>query len=155
MPDNDTIEDMPEPTEEPTEGADGEELVIVDDEPSTDETEPESFPRSYVEELREEAKSWRLKAQRADELEKSVDDLCRRLHTELVRRTGRLADPTDMPFNEAHLDSPEALTAAIDGLLTHKPHLGSRRPVGNVGQGAVTVPAQNVDLAGILRGKAQ
>ena len=37
--------------------------------------------------------------------------------------TGRLADPSDLPFDESHIDYPEALTAAIDDLLTRKPHL--------------------------------
>jgi hypothetical protein len=107
------------------------------------DSEPDTFPRSYVEELREESKSWRLKAQRAD-------DLAHRLHTELVKATGRLADPTDIPFDETHLDKPEALASAVDELLQRKPHLASRRPSGDVGQGA-TPSRPNVDLAAILR----
>ena len=35
-----------------------------------------------------------------------------RLHTELVRATGKLADPTDLEFAEEHLDDPDALAAA-------------------------------------------
>lgn len=109
--------------------------------------EPEQFPRSYVEELRAEAKSWRVKAQKAD-------GYAQRLHTELVKATGRLADPTDMPFNGAHLTDPEALTAAIESLLARKPHLASRRPSGDVGQG-VTGASAPVDLAAILRGRTR
>lgn len=60
----------------------------------------------------------------------------RQLHTELVRATGRLADPTDLEFAEEHLDDPDKLTAAIDALLTKKPHLKKpRKPAGNVGAG--------------------
>ncbi len=67
--------------------------------------------------------------------------------------TGRLADPSDLPYDEAHLDDETALTAAIDGLLLRKPHLASRRPVGDIGQGA-TAASDTVNLAGILRARA-
>ncbi len=67
--------------------------------------------------------------------------------------TGRLADPTDLPFDEAYLKDAEALTAAIDDLLARKPHLASRRPVGDVGQGTTPL-TETVDLAGILRARA-
>jgi hypothetical protein len=33
------------------------------------------------------------------------------------------------------MDDPEALAAAIDELLERKPHLASRKPVGDIGQG--------------------
>ncbi len=62
------------------------------DDPDT-ETEPETFPREVVEKLRQENGKYRQRAQRAD-------DLARRLHTELVRATGRLADPSDLEFDE-------------------------------------------------------
>lgn len=90
--------------------------------------EPDTFPREVVEDLRRENAKYRQRAQRADELAK-------RLHTELVRATGRLADPTDLPFDETHLDDPDALATAVDALLQAKPHLASRRPVGDIGQG--------------------
>lgn len=64
--------------------------------------------------------------------------------------TGRLADPTDLTFNDTRLDDPEALTAAIDDLLARKPHLASRRLVGDIGQGAVKGDGF-ADLADILR----
>ena len=59
-----------------------------------------------------------------------------------------------MPFDESHIDNPEALTAALDELLSKKPHLASRRPIGEIGQGA-TPSTDNVDLAAILRQRAQ
>jgi hypothetical protein len=125
--------DTLEPTEAPDEP----------DETPSDATE-DTFPRTYVEELREESKAWRLKAQRSEQL-------AERLHTELVKATGRLADPTDLAFDESHLDNPAALAAAVDELLSKKPHLAARKPVGDIGQGA-TRSAAPVDLAAILRG---
>jgi hypothetical protein len=141
----DTVE-SPNPL--PPVGGNGEEPDPgVADTATPDTEEPETFPRSYVEELRQESGRYRQRAQRAD-------DLAQRLHTELVRATGKLADPTDMPFSEDHLDDPEALSAAVDDLLTRKPHLGSRRPSGDIGQGATASTGGAVDLAGLLRGRA-
>lgn len=108
--------------------------------------DPETFPREYVVKLRDEAAKHRTKAQRAD-------DLAARLHTSLVAATGRLADPSDLAFDDAHLDDEGALTAAIDDLLSRKPHLATRKPSGDVGQGA-SVSGDTVDLAGILRSRA-
>ncbi|MGV0732865.1 hypothetical protein [Mycolicibacter sinensis] len=119
----------------------------TEDEPSSDETEPATFDRDYVHQLRQENGKWRQRAQRAD-------DLAQRLHTELVRATGRLADPSDLPFDAEHLDDAEALAADLDALLDSKPHLASRRPSGNIGQGALSESPTTVDLAAILRGKA-
>ena len=64
--------------------------------------------------------------------------------------TGRLADPTDLPFTDDLLDD-EGLAdtvkvqAAVDELLARKPHLAARRPRGDVGQGA----RQEVDDTGL------
>jgi len=109
-------------------------------------TEPETFPAEYVAKLRDEAAKYRTRAKRTDEL-------AGRLHTALVAATGRLADPTDLQFDEAHLDDAEALTSAVDALLAVKPHLASRTPRGDVGQGASDSGA-NVSLAGLLRAGA-
>ncbi|AQA22759.1 hypothetical protein BTZ20_4467 [Rhodococcus sp. MTM3W5.2] len=124
--------DLPELTETP---------------PSLDEAEdPDTFDRAYVEKLRDENAKYRQRAGRADELSQ-------RLHTALVAATGRLADPMDLVFDPEHLESDEALTAAIDELLTRKAHLASRKPVGDVGQGVVPT-AESVSLAGLLRSRA-
>lgn len=88
----------------------------------------ETFPREYVEKLRTENGKYR---QRAGE----ADALATRLHTELVRATGRLADPTDLPFDPDHVADAGKMSAAIDALLESKPHLASRRPTGDIGQG--------------------
>ncbi|QUD84606.1 hypothetical protein J8M97_08510 [Gordonia polyisoprenivorans] len=110
---------------------------------SESDQEPDTFDRAYVEKLRQENGKYRQRAQRAD-------DLAKRLHTELVRSTGKLADPTDLPFNEDHLSDTESLTSAIDELLTAKPHLAARRVTGDVGQGVGTTTG--VNLAEIMRG---
>lgn len=104
----------------------------------------ESFPREVVEQLRRENGKYRQRAQQAD-------TLARRLHTELVRATGRLADPTDLVYAEEHLDDPDALAAAIDELLTSKPHLASRRPSGDIGQGNRGSSSQPFSLLQMLK----
>lgn len=96
--------------------------------PATEAEESDSFPRQVVEDLRKENAKYRQRAQQADVL-------AERLHVELVRATGKLADPTDLPFDDSHLEDPEALAAAVDELLDRKPHLASRRPAGDIGQG--------------------
>lgn len=114
----------------------------------SDEREPDIFPRSYVEELRQENGKYRQRAQVGEAY-------AQRLHTELVRATGRLADPTDLPFNTDHLDDADKLAGAIEDLLARKPHLANRRPIGDIGQGASPTTKSTVDLAAILRGQAQ
>lgn len=130
--------DTPDPAETPSaDESDG----------TTDESagDPDVFSREYVEELRRENGKYRQRAQKADEL-------AHRLHRALVRSDGRLQDPSDLPFSDDHLaDDGDALTAAITELLERKPHLGARRPTGDVGQGAES-GRQDVNLLGILRG---
>lgn len=130
QPTDDTTEDQnPDPAPEDT---------VHDEAPE----EPDAFPRDYVEKLRDEAARYRQRAGQADQLAK-------RVHRLMVERTGRLADPDDLPFDQAHVDDEDALTTAIEDLLARKPHLASRRVVGDVGQG-VTDNAPT-DLAAILR----
>lgn len=64
----------------------------IEDTPETEETVPDTFPRDYVEKLRKEAADARVKA-------KDRDDLAHRLHATLVASAGRLADPSDLPFD--------------------------------------------------------
>ncbi|BBX11122.1 hypothetical protein MNVM_02030 [Mycobacterium novum] len=113
-------------------------------ETSGDETEDDTFPREVVEKLRQENGKYRQRAQRAD-------DLAHRLHTELVRATGRLADPSDLEFDEDHLADPDKLAGAVDELLTVKPHLASRRPVGDIGQGQHGNGGGDFSLLGMLK----
>src|SRR5699024_8346527 len=119
----------------------------VDNSEDSEYNSPDTFPREYVEKLRDENAKYRQRAQRSD-------DLAQRLHEALVAATGRLQDPSDLVFDESHLDDPEALQAAIEDLLARKPHLASRRPLGDIGQGAKTGGTGDVDLAALLRSQA-
>jgi hypothetical protein len=123
------------------------EPVAAEADDADDEEQPETFPREYVEKLRKESAGYRERAGQADQL-------AERLHTALVAATGRLADPTDLPFDVGHLDDAEALTAAIDELVERKPHLKTRRPSGDVGQGAGGAKGTDVNLADLLRARA-
>lgn len=102
---------MTEPTTEPTEPDTDELTPEVTPDPETEppaepetETEPETFPAAYVKELRDENKTRRLEAKEATD---RAEDLAKRLHTALVTATGRLADPTDLPYDPEHLEDPD------------------------------------------------
>lgn len=114
------------------------------EEPEPESDEPDTFPRSYVEDLRQENGKYRQRAQQADAY-------AQRLHTELVRATGRLADPTDLPFDDEHLHDADKLAGAIDELIASKPHLASRRPTGDIGQGDRGPAAGSFSLLGMLK----
>ena len=117
-------------------------------EPTAEESteEQDTFPREYVEKLRDENAKYRQRAQKAD-------DLAHRLHNALTEATGRLQDASDLEYDESHLDDPEALETAISELLAKKPHLGSRKPAGHIGQGASNT-TDTIDLAAMLRSRA-
>lgn len=123
---------------DPPEGEDTGEIEADDSE--------ETFTRTYVEKIRRESARYRERAQQAD-------TLAQRLHVALVAATGKLADPTDLDFVDEHLEDPEALTAAIEELVERKPHLASRRPTGEIGQGTMS-SGTTVNLAGLLRSRA-
>ena len=93
------------------------------EEPQETAEEPQTYSREKVEELRQESAKYR---QRARDAEARADDPAKRLHTALVASTGRLQDADDLPYVAAHLESTEALSAAIDELLDAKPHLKAR-----------------------------
>lgn len=116
----------------------------VTPEGSDPESDPDVFPRQVVEDLRKENGKYRQRAQQAD-------TYAQRLHTEMVKATGRLADPTDLPFDEDHLADAGNMVAAIDALLEAKPHLASRRPVGDIGQGQRGSTAQPFSLLQTLK----
>lgn len=105
--------------------------------------DPDAFPRAYVEQLRQEAADARVKAKKAD-------TYAEQLFYARVAATGRLADPSDLPFDADALDDLPAMEAAIDALIATKPHLASRTPRGDIGQG-ITTTDTDVDLAAILR----
>ncbi|MEJ7832635.1 MAG: hypothetical protein WKF79_06955 [Nocardioides sp.] len=114
-----------------------------------DDGQRETFDRAYIEELRKEAAGYRVRA-------KHADTLGARLVTAYAAQTGRLADATDLPYDAALCDDdgvpdPERVAAAVGALLETKPHLATRRPVGDVGQGARPGEPDGVSLAGLLR----
>lgn len=114
---------------------------------SNEDTTPDQGEKSerdkYISELRAEAKKYRLRA-------KDRDAVAHRLHTELVRGTGRLVDPSDLPFRDEHLADTDAMTEAIDELLRRKPHLGKRTPASSPGQG-ITNKTEGVSILGMMR----
>jgi hypothetical protein len=127
---------------------------VIDPEDTTDPAEPEAtaepetFDREYVQKLRDEAAGHRVKAKRTDALNA-------RLVTATAALTGKLADATDLPFDEALLDEEglvddDLVRAAVDELIARKPHLAARRPRGDVGQGARPEP-DDTGLASLLR----
>jgi hypothetical protein len=139
MPDTDTTENDAEDTE--TADNDAETAPELDAE---DTDTADMFPREVVERLRQENGKYRQRAQQ-------TEGYAQRLHTELVKSTGRLADPTDLEFAEEHLDDPDALAAAVDDLLARKPHLASRKPVGDIGQGHRGASAEPFSLLDMLK----
>ncbi len=120
----------------------------IDEASPTGETEPVTFDREYVQKLRDEAAGHRVRAKRTDALNA-------RLATAQAALTGKLADPTDLPFTDDLLDDDglvdeDKVHAAVDDLLQRKPHLAARRPTGNVGQGA-RPETPEIGLADLLR----
>lgn len=147
MPDQNDQTDPQEPQEQPQDAPEAQETPEDPEAAQEPQDDAETFPRSYVEKLRDENARYRQRAQRAD-------DLAAALWTARVSATGRLADPTDLPMPEDAdpLDA-DTVAAAVDELLGRKPHLASRRPAGDVGQGA-TGASTTTDLAGLLRSRA-
>jgi hypothetical protein len=115
----------PESTETPASPASG-----------TNDGEPDTFSRGYVEELRQEAAKNRTSAKRSDELS-------RRLVVAHAEATGRLHDARDLAVTDDLLDDdgypdPAKVNDAVDALIKERPHLARIRPVGDVGQGAAS-----------------
>ncbi|TDK86276.1 hypothetical protein [Mycolicibacterium mucogenicum] len=81
-----------------------------------------------------------------------ADRYARELFTARVTATGRLADPTDLPFNAELLDSADALAEAIAALLAAKPHLASRKPAwGDLGAGQTKTTDSGPTFADLFR----
>ncbi len=113
------------------------------------ESQPETFNREYVEKLRKEAAEHRVKSKRADQLASA-------LVTSYADTTGRLHDPSDLPFSDELLDEDglpdrQKVAHAVEALVTAKPHLAKIRVVGDVGQGVQGQQEVMPSLAGMLR----
>lgn len=93
----------------------------------------DTFPRSYVEELRRENASYRDKAKTA---QARADELSRELFTAKVEATGKVENAAEIPYNADILNNPDALNAAIDAAIADRPYIKRRNIVGDAGQGA-------------------
>jgi hypothetical protein len=121
--------------------------VDANTEDTTEDTE-DTFPRHVVTDLRKEAAGYREKARTA---ETRADELSRALFTARVAATGKLADPSDLEYDPDIVDDPDAISAAADQLLADKPHLGSRTPRGDIGQGSRGKQSAPVDFSALFR----
>ncbi|MCV7195404.1 hypothetical protein H7J74_02745 [Mycobacterium angelicum] len=115
---------------------------------NNDETAGDTFPRSYVEDLRKESAGYRDRAKQAED---RADALAKQLHAELVKATGKLENPADLPFDSSHIEHPEKLAEAIDALLADRPYFAKRKIAGDIGQGNRGT-AEPVSLLGLLKG---
>ena len=112
--------------------------AVEEDSDSNADESADTFPRTVVEKLRGEAKSLRDRTKAAEE---ERDSWQRRLMTELVRSTGKLANPEEFAeFNAEYLEDPEKLNAALDELTSRKPYLKSRRPQGSISKALNRIP---------------
>lgn len=109
----------------------------------------DTFPRSYVEDLRKESAGYRDRAKTAED---KADQLAQRLHAALVTATGRLENPADLDYRADHLDDDAALAAAIDALLADRPYMAKRVVAGDAGQGARGGNTATPSFADLLRG---
>jgi hypothetical protein len=110
----------------------------------------ETFPRSYVEQLRKENAEQRQRAKNADKLR---DDLLTGAIQGITN--GIIFDPTDLPvepeFWDEETDRPnyERIRDAAVALAERKPYLARAR--GRVGQGRQPEPETGVSLHDIMR----
>lgn len=114
-----------------------------------DKGDGDTFPRTYVEELRKENADYRTKAKDA---EAKADALARKLHTALVTATGKLENPSDLPYDAKHIEDSGQLDAALDALLTDRPYFAKRVVRGDAGQGARGSSVEPFSLLSRLKG---
>lgn len=146
------VEDANEGDTEVRTPAEKDEQDTVSEGDPNETPEGETFSRSYVEKLRKESAKYRDRAKQVDEITAERDGLARRLHAALVASDGRLADPTDLEFDAAHLEDGQALSQAIGDLIARKPGLRARKIGGDVGAGKRGTPkTREVDLINIIR----
>ena len=128
--------------------------MATDDDERDEEERSEDEPEDQPAEDEEEAPEEDLRDQRIAELETAlansaaqVDALSQGLFAAQVAATGRLVDPSGLPYDAALVNNPEALDAAITALLLASPHLGRIVVSGDVDQDArdeVEPPAPNL-----------
>ena len=147
-------EQQQQPPHEETEGEQQQSEQQQSESPDPDDSssdDGDTFSREYVSKLRGQAQRYRGELRTVQE---QLQSLQHELHTERVRGLGLLADPADLPFDADHLDDPDALQAAVEQLLTERPHLRARRTRGDIGQHEHVSTSTGVSLAGLLRQSA-
>lgn len=58
-----------------------------------------------------------------------------------------------LSLDPPRLSDHDGLAAAVDDILARKPHSASRKPVGDIGKGAMASSGSGADLAALLRGQ--
>lgn len=114
-----------------------------EDKTGAGEGTPDTFPRTYVEQLRTESAAHRTRAA----------GMAEELHALRVASLGLLQDPTDLPPADG-LDTLDAVKAAVEDLVTRKPHLKVRKVGGNIGQHEQQGSEQGPGLLGRMRKNA-
>lgn len=115
--------------------------------------EQDTFPRAYVEKVRQEAAEHRKKAAQVDTMREALHAAYLRLGTQ-----GILHDPEALPWSDDYADPetglPDAdrIRSAAEALADEQPWLS--RPRGDVGQGFRGETSDAVNLAGMLRAGA-
>lgn len=124
----------------------------TDDTDVTDGADGDTFPRAYVQELRQESQQYRQQARAAEE---ALQPLQQQLWEARVTATGLLADPTDLPMPDgADPTDAEAVTEAVTELLQRKPHLRARVAYGDMGQHQQGDTAESFSLMGTMQAHA-
>ncbi len=109
----------------------------------------DTFPRDYVENLRQESKGYREKASAA---EARTDELSRALFAARVAATGKVENAAEIEYNADMLDDADALNTAIDAAIEARPYIKTRKPSGNIGQGVKGTQTEQFSLLGALKG---
>lgn len=117
----------------------------------TPETDPDTFPRSYVEQLRSEAAEHRLRAADADKFRDALRAAVLTSQSATLLREP-LAWSDDYDDAETGLPDAEKISEAVQALAAEKPWLS--RPAGDVGQGFRGTESDAVNLADMLRAGA-
>ena len=123
-----------------------------DDEGDDDQRDDDTFPRSYVQRLRERSNGYRLQLR---ERESDVDTLQRQLFAERLQRLDLVIDHDAVPYDPALLDEPNALQEHVEQLLDAKPYLRKRKVSGNIGQHSNTSDKGGFSLLDAMRANAQ
>ena len=116
-----------------------------------DQRDDDTFPRSYVQRLRERSNGYRLQLR---ERESDVDTLQRQLFAERLQRLDLVIDHDAVPYDPALLDDDDALQEHVEGLLAAKPYLRKRKVSGNIGQHSSNGGGSGFSLMDTLRHNA-